>query len=863
MRSLSFGGPQANERLRSRDRGDAPRSRGPLSSSWAVVLLALGACSGQLDGGAGNAGGGAVVFEAAPATLHRLTRAEHLASLDALFVSESGVSWTLPTASDALPPDDDSNGFSTIAGSLVSISPLEVETYERAAEGMMAQAIDPARRLAFFGCDVASEGEACARAFIARFGRLAWRRSLQPAEVDALAVLFDALSTRFSDRWIGLGYVLSAILQAPDFLFRVEVGEPDPEEPGRLRYTSLEMASRLSFLVWGGPPDAELLAAGEAGELLDDTEIRAQVERMLEDDRARASLERFFGEFFSLDRLELAQKDPVLFPEWGPEFRASARTEVMSIVGDVITRDDDVRTLLSTDVTFIDTRLATFYGLPDPGPGRLLRTRVPSSDRRGGILGRPAILSMWSHADVTSPTRLGKFVLINLRCEGIEDPPPGQSLEIPTSEEVMTLRQRLERLHEANPSCNTCHSRVDPMGFPFEGFDPIGHVRTTDNGLPVDTEVELDGTTIADAAELGSFLAQSPRVGRCFARRFQRYALAHRESEAERIGFVDVERAFADEGYRMQALLLEVALSPAFRTASPPLGDCRAGERRACEAGCGGGTQTCTALGAWGECAAPGSSTETCNGRDDDCDGATDEMLARSCSSACGEGSEVCSAGSYGLCTARTPGTEGCNHVDDDCDGRTDEGFGTRGYDAPFATLAAFDPRCDGMTERFGTYCNVAFHGFCAMGEGRCGTSGFGPVESGASSGQAICVNAEVIVSSWAELATFHDTCTAAAGYSPGCNAAISRFCASRGFPTGYGPVSIAGGVSVACVPTSEVVPSTYTELSTHHDGCTAGTRFGPACNAAMHRFCASRGFVSGFGPLENSGDTAIVGCVR
>ena len=843
--------------------GRAPRARRAALPAWGLWAPALGtllaACTGQIDAGPGRYGAG-TEFAPAPAALHRLTRAEHLASLDVLFPAEAG--FTLPDGEGELPADDDSNGFSTISGSLLSISPSEVEAYERAAEAMMRQAIDPARREAFFGCDVAT-GERCVRAFLARFGRLAWRRALTDDELDQLAEIATTTGGALGDPWAGAGYAISALLQSPHFLFRVEVGEPDPEEPARLRYTSLEMASRLSFLVWGGPPDEELLAAGEAGRLVDEGEIAEQVARMLEDPRATAALERFLGEFFSLDRLALAQKDPVLFPEWSPELRDSMHAEIVGLFDEVIENDVDVRTLLSTDVTYVDSRMAGLYGLPDPGAGALLRTRLPRTERRGGILGRPAILAMWSHASVTSPSRLGKFVLTSIRCEGIDDPPPGQSLEIPTSEEPMTLRERLETLHQANPSCNACHARLDPMGFPFEGFDPMGRSRSTDNGLPVDTEVELDGVTIEDAAALGAYLAESRSVGRCIGRRFQRYATGHRESIAERVGMAEVERAFDAGGFRLEDLVTLVALSPVFRTAAPPLGDCVAGASEACPTACGEGARTCLSNGTWGACRGPGAAEESCNGRDDDCDGTTDEALARTCSSACGEGAETCSAGSWGTCSARTPLAEGCNHVDDDCDGTTDEGFGPNTHVVPFSTLASFEAPCDGSTERFGTYCTIAFHEFCSMGDGRCGTSGFGPVESGAAEGHAVCVNATVLDTSWEELGGFLDACSSGLGYSPPCNAAIHRLCAARGLTTGFGPVRIAGGVSVACVPGAEVIGTTYTELSGFHGGCTAGSRMGPDCNAAMGRFCQARGFVSGFGPLENSGDIAVVGCVR
>ena len=846
----------------SRGSASASNSRAVLSILWTVVLAAAG-CTGSIDGGAAGASSRErtvepAVFTPAPAALHRLTRAEYVASVDSLFAS--GI--TVPES--GLPTDTSLHGFTTIGHSEITITPVEVEQYETAAQALMTQAIDPAHRAGVFGCDVIADA-GCLRAFVVRFGRLAWRRALGADEVDQLVSLGVSIGTALRDPWAGAGYVLSAILQSPHFLFRVEIGTPDPAMPGRYRYDRYELASRLSFLLWGGPPDDALLDAAEAGVLDDEAGLRSEAERMLDDDRTRPAMQRFFGEFMSLDRLDSVQKSATLFPEWTPTLRASMRTELLEVFGDVWDRDADVRTLLSTDQTYVDSELAALYGLPDPGAGMRRRTTLPPSARRGGILGRAGFLAMWSHATVTSPTRHGKFILTSLLCEAIGEPPPGAIADLSADPDrtPRTLRQRLEARHATRPDCASCHARIDPLGFPLEDFDAIGRRRALDNGLPIDATAEVHGTAIDGAGELGAVLATDPAVSACFARRMFRYGFGHVEARGELPALTLLEREFAAEGHGLRELALLLVESDAFRFASPPAGECTDGATQACTTGCGAGTATCE-RGEWQACVDPRATAETCNGTDDDCDGRVDEAISRVCTSVCGAGIETCAAGAFGVCSARMPSAEVCDRVDNSCDGIVDEGFTAVSASTTYTVLRSHQPTCDGATEAVGLGCNSAIHAFCSMAAGVCGTSGFGPVEHSGDGAAVTCVAAIIVPTSYTALAAIHDGCTAATRYGPACNAAIHRRCAALGHVTGYGPVSASGDVvEIACTPNAEVIGSTYTELSSHHGGCTTATRMGGECNAAIHRFCASRGFVSGFGPLENSGDTAVVACVR
>ncbi len=787
-----------------------------------LSVLLLTGCKGYVgDPGAGPGTGRepdepgpaeGEVFVPAPATLHRLTREEYRNTLRDLMPEGTPIP-------DALEVDTFIHGFSTVGGSELTIPPLAAEQYENAAIAVASAVFDDeGRRGALLGCEPTSADDACTTGFIADFGRRAFRRALSAEEEAAFAALAADVGARLRSPVEGLRWTLVAILQSPDFLFRVELGEADPGDTSRYRYTSTEMASRLSYLLWRSTPDAQLLDAGERGALVTDDGLRREVQRMLDDPRAAPALSSFFGELISLQRLDAVAKDPDLYPEWTPSLRAAMRQELELLFAEIALDDGaDFRDLFDTDVTFVDAELAALYDLPPPTED-FERTILPPEAQRGGLLGRAGILALFSHATLTSPTKRGRFVRMGLLCEDIPPPPPGVDTTLAEDAETgpQTLRERLEE-HRANPACASCHERMDPIGFALERFGPLGEYRETEGGLPIDTATDLDGEAVADAAELGAVLAEDDRLAGCVARRLYRYATGHLEEEGEEVVVASLTDAFRDSGHRFVALVEAIVLSPGFRYALPPAGAtgggaCITGERRACDASCGTGEQVC-AGGAWGEC-------------------------------------------------TFAPAAETCDGADDDCDGMVDEGLGTRLIEGTFADLIAHHPGCDGVTEVVGPSCNAAISRYCtATG---CSAGGFGPVESSGTVAHFTCVDGQSFTTSYSVLRTHHDVCDGTRErMGPNCNAAFHRFCAANGFVSGFGPAENSGDVAVAtCVRDAETRSITYGVLATHHPSCTSATRIGGACNAAIKRYCVSEGFVSGFGPVENSGDSVAVTCV-
>jgi hypothetical protein len=801
------------------------------------------------------------IFSPAPPTLHRLTSDQYRATVQDLL----GYGYDGP-----LEQDTSLHGFVSVAASALTISPLAAEQYEAAAWALATDLIgDTARRDAWLGCTPSPSEPSCLRTWATRFLRRAWRRPPTTAEVDQTTQLAERVGTDLRDPWQGVRAAIAFALQSPHFLFRVELAEPSAEHPGWNAYTDFEMASRLSYALWGTMPDNQLLDAAGRGELTELETLGTHVDRLLADPRADARLTGFFDEFIGLQRLDGVTKDAELYPEMTPTLRESMRREIAMLFEALALRGSgDFRQLLTTNMTFVDRELARVYGIPFTGDG-VSQQELPSEDARGGILGRAAVLSLFSHATVNSPTFRGKFVRVSLLCQDISPPPAGTPISVPAPEEGVptTLRDRLG-MHLSNETCASCHSRMDPLGFPLENFGPIGEWRELDNGLPIDATGEVDGVFVDGAAALGAAVADHPDFGFCVTARLYRYGTGQLETLSELPLLEGLTTAFGEDSYSFPGLVRAIVTSDGFRYASAPIGArCEEdGETRGCSTSCGAGNEVCTD-GYWSGCDASLPAVERCNGVDDDCDSEIDEALIESCDDAtCGGGTRTCVAGEWGTCEGRAPQPEACNGLDDDCNGLVDDSVAVAPESVRYSTLVAAHPGCDGVAQFSGSECNAAIHRTCAARS--CAASGFGPVRYTAGSAELVCLPATHAVVRdvpWGDLEAQHPPCNGVSEFlGPNCNAAINRWCRAQGLTTGFGPVERdASRAYVTCTPTAEVLNTTYTALSAFDGTCSRnGERIGSACNNAIDRFCADAGFASGFGPLENSEDVAVVACI-
>jgi hypothetical protein len=521
--------------------------------------------SGGSGGSSSDDGGGPppAEFEPGPQVFPRLTERQYRNNIEQLLGA--------PLPAPPLEPDTNPYLFFNIGAASTTVSELGVQQYEEAAE-LLTRAVfdDAARREALVGCLPAAPADACVSGFIATFGRRAYRRPLSPDEQARWLGIAGELAN--GDAWQGLRFAVSGMIQSPHFLYRVELGEPDPADPDRRRYTGHEMASRLSFLIWNTGPDDLLLDAADRGDLLTEDGLLAEAERLLDDPRARTAIQEFFAQFLDLGRLDGIDRDPVRYPLFSPTMIASMRTEVQLLVDDLIhRRDGDIRSIFSTRNTFVNSELAALYGVEAEGASAVtfVPVELPADGPRAGLLTLGAFLTMNAHETENSPTARGKYVRARVLCQDVPAPPPDIDLNLDPKEgdEGKTLRERLEQ-HRSDPACAGCHAFIDPPGFLFENFDPIGAWRTLDNGQPIDASGDLDGVPLTSARDLADILKDDKRVGRCMVTQLYRHATGRREVVSERLGLDAVDLEFAASGNRFRDLMLTLVTSEVFRTVS-------------------------------------------------------------------------------------------------------------------------------------------------------------------------------------------------------------------------------------------------------------------------------------------------------
>ncbi len=461
---------------------------------------------------------------------------------------------------------------SSIAAAQGGVASAAVEDYEEAAMAVTAAIFaDPEARVAFAGCTpTAAADDPCAAQVIASVGRRAWRRPLELDEVERYGqVHADVSALLGGDPWSGLHYAVAGILQSPNFLYRVELGEPvDPVDPLHVRLNPYELASRLSYLVWNSTPDDALLDAAAGGALDSPEGLGAEVDRLFASPRAGEGVVQLFVDMFDLDALLSLQKDPMLVPAFSPTIGRAMREELVRVIDDVVLQRRDYRRLFDTRTGFADAELAGLYGVAAPPlPGAFVPVELPAS--RGGILTLAGFLAINSGEASTSPTHRGLTVRRVLMCQTVPPPPPDvvPKLPEPGEGEAKTKRELLEQ-HVSDPTCATCHQFTDPIGLALENFDALGGWRETDQGLPIDASGELDGAQFADAAALGDLFARHPAVGPCLVRNLYRYATGHIEQSHEEPVIALLVDALVGSRYDLTAAVDALVRSEGFRYAT-------------------------------------------------------------------------------------------------------------------------------------------------------------------------------------------------------------------------------------------------------------------------------------------------------
>lgn len=497
-----------------------------------------------------------------PTPLRRLSVSEYQRSVRDLFASLS------LEAKVALPDDDTSHGFENDAAKLEATS-LLVERHEQAARSYARQAV--AQKDELLPCG--AETLACARSFIEQFGEKAFRRPLSSAEVDDFAELFAEFQTEI-DFDAALEIVISAFLQAPDFIYRLELGGTG--EPGEVvQLDPYEIAARLSYLVWGSLPDAELMEAAETGALLTPEGRTAQAQRMFEDPRAQEILTDFHRQWLELDEIHEAEKDPTTFPEWDEQLAHDVREESLRFIRDTMSNGPGtLEALLTRPDAWVNDRMAALYDMPAPASG--WEQVVLPADQYAGLLTRANFVSQHSSPTNASPPLRGNAVMTKLFCMELPDPPDDADTSTPEQEDdgmAKTNRQLFEE-RTAPELCQGCHRVIDGFGYGFEQYDSIGRFRTLDNELPVDATSTLVDTDVDGPydgpVELSERLAESDQVKDCVTQNWAHFAWGRRPTQADSCRLAAPAARFRDSSGDPRELLLALIEQPSFTRRTIP-----------------------------------------------------------------------------------------------------------------------------------------------------------------------------------------------------------------------------------------------------------------------------------------------------
>jgi hypothetical protein len=499
----------------------------------------------------------------APSTVRRLTHREFANSVRDLVGDTAAVT-------QGFPPEEEALGFTNNADAQ-QVSQVLVEKYLVSSEGIARRATRVMSGL--LRCDPVTTGEeACARQFIETFGRRTFRR---PLSADDAAELFAVYATGRArgDFREGIEDVIQVTLQAPEFLYRIEEGV-EVEGNAEIRQISdYEMASRLSYLMWGTLPDEELLNAAQAGKLSRPEEIEAQARRMLDDPRSRDTVRDFHAQWLRLGLIDEVAKDTASFPDWNPDIRSHLRAEADAFIEDVVwAQRGDLSMLFTSSFTFVDDDLARYYDLPLPESTQLTRVTLPPGTA-AGFLTQGGLMAVLAKPNQTSPTHRGKFIREAIMCQVIPPPPDNVITDVPDPDPNVSARQRFAQ-HTKDSSCAGCHMLMDPIGFSFEKYDGIGRFRANENGRSIDDTGEVVGSDIGayqGIPALAQKLANNPEVQRCVTRAWFRYGLGRSETEAEACTIDQLQERFDKSGRRPIDLLIALTQTTAFRfkTVSP------------------------------------------------------------------------------------------------------------------------------------------------------------------------------------------------------------------------------------------------------------------------------------------------------
>jgi mono/diheme cytochrome c family protein len=499
-----------------------------------------------------------------PAPLRRLNRAEYAATVRDLLNIHFNAGQSLPADGAG------GEGFDNAAETLF-LSPIHAEKYlEAARQALEYGASDPRSRTRFLVAspNADTSPEQAARKIIDAFLPRAFRRPALPGEAGRYLALFENARQRGESFDHAVIYALQAVLMSPHFLFRLE--EPNSHREPRLA-GDYEIASRLSYFLWGTMPDQTLFDLAAAGKLSDPAELAAQVPRMLKDQKSLEFVDSFVEQWLGTRELGRDVKpDAKLFPAfYDAEIQSALRYEPILFFQEILVGNLSLLNLIDSRFSVFTNKLARHYGYEMKGlKQQPAKVDLPENSRRGGLLGMGAIMAVSSLPHRTSPVLRGKWVLDALL--GTPPPPPLQDVPpLPDNREgepPRTLRERLME-HRRNPVCGSCHNRIDPLGFPLEHYDVLGRWRETDEGRPIDAAGVLpDGARFDGPDQMKAVLMERKELLlRNLASKMLAYALGRGLILEDTCTVDRIVEALAKENYAAQTLIREIVLSVPFR----------------------------------------------------------------------------------------------------------------------------------------------------------------------------------------------------------------------------------------------------------------------------------------------------------
>jgi hypothetical protein len=496
---------------------------------------------------------------AADTPLRRLTRRQYANTVqDLLGVSAAAVA-------QSLPGDDHAGPFP--ANYRQPVTTMHVRRFMEGAEAVAEQALGDLDGL--LPCDPGSAGESeCAMQFIESFGLRAFRRPLSETDREELMAVYQAGAAEggFTD---GVRLVITAALQAPDFLYIVE---PKPADDGEsvVALTPYELASRLSYFLWNSMPDEPLLDAAASGALETREGLRAEASRLLEHPRGIEAIEQFHAYWLGIQGIHNKSKDPQQFLYYDGDTRAAMYNETIRFADYVVREgDSSLWTLMMAPFSFLEEPLFPIYEMSIP-PGHNPDAPITvTNGERSGVLTQASVLASHSHSGTTSSVQRGDFILKNLLCIHLQ-PPAIEVDDLPPPDPSLTTRERFE-LHTEEPGCASCHSIMDPIGFGFEHYNPVGAWREYDGDNPVDASGELSiGNPNVDGAfngavELIDRLMDSEELHRCVPTQWVQFALQRPEADADVCDQERLYRRFVESGFDIRDLILNIVEMDSFR----------------------------------------------------------------------------------------------------------------------------------------------------------------------------------------------------------------------------------------------------------------------------------------------------------